>query len=58
MICYHWSQQYRMQFICPDNCLRIVTPLVPEVWNTLLIKHPDREFVEYLMRGLRGGFHV
>ena len=42
----------------PDNCLRIVSPLVPDVWSSLLVEHPDRQFVEYLLRGLRGGFHV
>ena len=42
----------------PDECLHIVSPLNPDVWSLLLTKHPDRQFVNYLIRGLRGGFHV
>ena len=59
MICCRWSQQYIPYAVyLPDNCLHIVSPLVPEMWSSLLVEHPDRNLVEYLLQGLRGGFHV
>ena len=46
------------EVILPDECLHIVSPLNPDVWSLFLIKHPDRRFVDYLIRGLCGGFRV
>ena len=42
----------------PDKCLRIVSPLKPDVWSLLLSKYPDRQFVDYLIRGICCGFRI
>ena len=42
----------------PDECIHIATPLNPDVWSLLLTKHPDRQLVDYLIRGLRNGFRI
>ena len=42
----------------PDKCRHIVSPLKAAVWELLLNKHPDRQFVDYLIRGLHGGFRI
>ena len=36
----------------------VVTPLKALKWEMLLASHPDREFVEYLLRGSRQGFRI
>ena len=36
----------------------IVTPLQVEVWEAGLAAHPDRQFAEYILRGLRQGFRI
>ena len=38
--------------------LRVDTPLQFAEWEALLNGHPDREFVGYIVRGLRQGFRV
>ena len=42
----------------PDECIHIGTPLNPDVWSLFLTKHPDRQLVDYLIRGLRNGFRI
>ena len=44
--------------VLPDDCLRISSPLNPDMWDLLLAEHPDRQFVEYIIRGIRGGFRI
>ncbi len=36
----------------------INTPLRSEMWARALQRHPDREFVAYLLRGMRSGFRI
>ena len=36
----------------------IVTPLQVEVWEAGLAAHPDRQFAEYILQGLRQGFRI
>ena len=39
------------------ECLRgTSTPLKPDVWRKELLKHPDWEFVEMILRGITEGF--
>lgn len=33
-------------------------PLDPHIWEVALRQHPDRLFVEYILRGLELGFHI
>ena len=40
---------------CPS---RINTPLVVEEWERLLSRHPDREYGDYLLRGMKEGFWI
>ena len=44
--------------ILPPECSEITSPLKPDVWESYLSAHPDRQFVEYLMDGIRWGFRV
>ena len=36
----------------------VISPLQWEVWREHLEAHPDRDYVEYLARGLREGFRI
>ena len=36
----------------------IFTPLKLEHWESLLASHPDKEYVNYLLRGIREGFRI
>ena len=36
----------------------IVTPLRAEVWEKLLVNHPDRDFAGFVVRGIRHGFRI
>jgi len=36
----------------------VVTPLVWQQWEEELREHPDREWVEFLVRGIREGFRL
>ena len=41
------------------ECLRgTSTPLKPDAWRRELLKHPDREFVEMILRGITEGFRI
>ena len=42
----------------PTECSRIVTPLRADVWEKHLQEFPDREFVGYLINGIRNGFRI
>ena len=42
----------------PEECRHIVSPLKPAIWEALLLEHPDRRFVDHLMRGLSDGFRI
>ena len=63
--CYHYTHDLlTLEAAVPDNvvlpaeCLRISSPLNPDVWDLLLAEHPDRQFVEYIIRGIRCGFRI
>ena len=36
----------------------VSTPLILSAWSKELSRHPDRDFVEYLLNGIRLGFRV
>ena len=36
----------------------VFTPLKLEHWESLLTSHPDKEYVNYLLRGIREGFRI
>lgn len=36
----------------------IVTPLRVSEWEKLLLPHPDRQFVDYLLDGMKNGFRI
>ena len=42
----------------PDTFKTICTPYVGTEWAKLLASHPDRDFVEYILRGISEGFRV
>ena len=37
----------------PQELQEVVTPLRTEAWSHVLRQHPDREFVDYILRGIR-----
>ena len=37
---------------------KVNTPLQVTEWERAMASHPDREFVEYLLRGIREGFRI
>ena len=42
----------------PASALRITTPLAANQWEILLKDHPDKDFVHYILRGIRQGFRI
>ena len=36
----------------------VFTPLKMEHWESLITSHPDKEYVNYLLRGIREGFRI
>ncbi len=48
--------------VCPLPSVRgwshIKCPMVPELWEECLASHPDRAYVDYLVRGLQEGFRI
>ena len=36
----------------------IVTPLIWQSWQSELEEHPDKEWVEFLVRGIKNGFRL
>ena len=42
----------------PPDCCQISSPLKPDTWESLLSTHPDRKFVQFIVRGLRYGFRT
>ena len=42
----------------PSVCGFTSTPLNHAMWSLLLSEHPDRQFVGFIVRGLRCGFRV
>ena len=36
----------------------ITTPLKVDVWEALMVANPDREYVNFIARGLQEGFHI
>ncbi len=41
-----------------DSLNGIVTPYVVAEWERLLAAHPDRDFVAYIVHGIRSGFQI
>ena len=46
------------EIVLPGVCGYTQTPLNHVMWSMLLSDHPDRQFVEYIIRGLRTGFRI
>ena len=42
----------------PLSCQTITTPLVDSEWERALADHPDRQFVDYILQGIREGFRI
>ena len=42
--------------LCQEG--QIVTPLRFDQWNQELVSHPDRTFSNYILRGIKEGFHI
>lgn len=41
-----------------QELMHISTPLDADTWEAALQSHPDRAYVTYIVRGLRGGFRI
>ena len=50
--------KHELESSLPEPLGRVVTPLKVEAWKTYLTNHPDRAFVDYLLRGIRLGFRI
>ena len=46
-----------VQRAIPECLSRINTPLVVDEWERFL-NHPDREYGDYLLRGMKEGFRI
>ena len=46
------------QLSLPNELYVITTPLRVSAWEEALGKHPDRQFVEYVVSGLKNGFRI
>ena len=44
--------------IIPQEACKISTPLGVETWEKLLLEHPDRWFVGFILRGIEHGFRI
>ena len=42
----------------PPSWGAINTPLVVDEWRRQLVEHPDRDFAQYLLRGITEGFRI
>ncbi len=42
----------------PREATEVKTPLRPDVWESMLARHPDRSLAEWASRGIRRGFRV
>ena len=63
--CYRYTQQLLVLERCTETGIpaglelkHVETSLRVVKWEVLLASHPDREIVEYLLRGIRQGFRI
>lgn len=42
----------------PQSARRITTPLNSGVWSAMLADHPDKQFVNYILKGIEQGFRI
>ena len=42
----------------PETLAQIHTPLIIPAWECALANHPDKEFVSYILAGIRCGFRI
>ena len=42
----------------PVDAQLVHTPLRAEAWQSMLVDHPDKELVEWMVRGIRQGFRL
>ena len=42
----------------PEACRRIVIPLKWQAWRDALVDHPDKQFTNYIVCGIREGFRI
>ena len=52
------ASQSPMAIDLPECCNKIVTPLKWENWNVYLNRCPDKQFISFILRGIRQGFHI
>ena len=68
--CNHLSKKYISDLLALAKCIpqrssslpyhlaRVTTPPRLQAWEEALVRHPDREFVEYLLQGIQEGFCI
>ena len=42
----------------PQSAQRITTPLNSGVWSAMLADHPDKQFANYILKGIEQGFRI
>ena len=42
----------------PLGALRVLTPLKVQSWSAFLAEHPDKDFVQNIIRGITNGFRI
>ncbi len=42
----------------PNLSSQVATPLIASEWEKALTKYPDRQFVNYIITGIREGFRI
>ena len=46
------------QVSLPEECCIISSPLKADAWEHLLLSHPDRLYAQFIVNGIRRGFHI
>ena len=48
----------QQETVLPDSLAKVTTPLQAEVWSQYLGSHPDKTFVNFLLRGIKYGSRI
>ena len=51
----HQENSYQSVDLC---IIHISTPLKIEVWEKCLCNHPDKDFVAFILKGIKQGFRI
>ena len=44
--------------VIQENLSEVITPLHSEQWAVMLADHPDKDYVDYILSGIKEGFRI